>query len=168
MRSSRLCPALHQHMVHGGLLYHAYQSKETLFLRVYEMYRARYLQQVQAVLDQPGLRAALDGYLEYVVGSLTVGVPTRGCLTISTALGRDSLDAPIRAVSQGMMDQLEALLAQRMGRSDATGLLRSTPHDAARLPLAFTHGLVVLERIYPNPARLREDARLILDLLIQA
>lgn len=154
--------------VQRGSLYNAYQGKEAFFLRVFDLYRDRFLAQMRSALDQPSLRDAIDNFFDCVIDSMTAGTPTRGCLSSKTALGGDPIEAPIRAALQGLLDGIEALVGARLARPEEDTGLAIPPQEAARLILTFTRGLVVLERVYQDKQRLRATADMFIGLLFGA
>jgi AcrR family transcriptional regulator len=151
--------------VQRGSLYNAYQGKETFFLRVFDVYRERFLEQIRLSLDKPVLRDALSHFFDYIIDSMMTGTPTRGCLSTKIALGGDVIDEPIRMALQGMLNGLEAILAARFTHAEKEAGLMIAPEQAARLVVTFTRGLVVIERVYQDKARLRATADMLLALL---
>jgi TetR/AcrR family transcriptional repressor of nem operon len=152
--------------VQRGSLYNAYQGKEAFFLRVFDVYRDRFLEQIRLSLEPPRLRDALEGFFAFVIGSMTTGVPTRGCLTTKTALGGDTLEEPMRAALQTLLDPLESLLRERLSRPEKGLRLMLPPQEAARLIVTLTRGIVVMERVYQDEARLRATAASLTALLL--
>lgn len=152
--------------VQRGSLYNAYQGKEALFLRVFDVYRGRFLSQLREALAQPKLRDALSGFFDGAIASMRTGEPSRGCLSTKTALGGEVLEAPIRQALQAMLDELEAMLADRLSRAEKGVALRVPPAEAAQLIVTFTRGLVVIERVYQDEARLHATADMLVALLL--
>ncbi len=149
--------------VQRGSLYNAYGDKETLFLRVFERYHRYWVESARRVLDVPDARDALDGFLDLLIDSLTNETPARSCMSTKTAMGPDIDDPVIRGALNHLLDELEALFARRLAA--ASGQLRLPPHDAARLFITATRGLVVIERLYQDKVRLRQTADILLDAL---
>lgn len=154
--------------VQRGSLYNAYQSKETLFLHVFVRYSEHIFAQVSAALDKPTLRGALRAFFAFMIGSMTTGMPARGCLSTKAAFGRDVIDEPIREALQRMLDGLEAVLAERLARPEKGVRLGVSPQEAARLIVTLTRGIVVIERIYQDKRRLRADAEALTALILGA
>jgi TetR/AcrR family transcriptional repressor of nem operon len=152
--------------VQRGSLYNAYQGKETLFLRAFDIYRDRFLSQLRASLDTPDLEDALRGFFGLVITSMTTGIPTRGCLTTKSAFGAEVLDAPIQEALKSLLDGLEAMLRERLARAGSGAGLAMPAEDAARLIVTFTRGLVVIERVYQDEARMRATAGMLTSLLL--
>ena len=153
--------------VQRGSLYNAYQDKETLFLRVFERYRTQFLEQVAIALDNPDLRAALMGFVDYLIFSMTKGQPSRGCLTTKTALGNDVFHEPIRHALQDMLDGYTRLLKQRLSQPDAAKSLAIPAEQAVELLITFTRGLVVIERVYKDRERLRASSEALLSVILK-
>jgi TetR/AcrR family transcriptional regulator, transcriptional repressor for nem operon len=154
--------------IQRGSLYNAYQGKETLFLRVFDRYRDRFLAQMRQSLEKPRLRDALRSFFDFVIDSMTTGLPTRGCLSTKTALAGDSIEEPIREVLQTMLDGIEGIVTARLSRGEKGVELMLPPEDAARLIVTFTRGLVVIERVYQDKARLHAVADNLSALLLGA
>jgi AcrR family transcriptional regulator len=141
--------------VQRGSLYNAYGDKDSLFLKVFDVYREGYLEKVAEALDKPRLRDALRAFFSYVIASITTGEPTRGCLSTKTALGAQVLEPPLQAALQELLDRTEALLYERIARATEASDLAIAPRQAARLVVTLTRGLVVIERIYGDEKRMR-------------
>jgi TetR/AcrR family transcriptional regulator, transcriptional repressor for nem operon len=152
--------------VQRGSLYNAYHGKEALFLRVFALYRERFLGQLLESLDKPTLRGALKSFLSCVIASMRTGEPTRGCLTTKTALGGETLEQPVREALQGLLDDMEAMLLERLLRVEEGAQLAMPPGDAARLIVTFTRGIVVIERVYQDETRMRATADMLIGLLL--
>ncbi len=144
--------------VQRGSLYNAYQDKETIFLRVFDVYRELFVSQIRESLEKPKLRDALRGFFDLVIDSMTTGVPTRGCLSTKTALGGEFVEEPIRAALTALLDELEALLTERLSKAEKGMHLKLPPRQAARLIITMTRGIVVMERVYQDEKRLRQTA----------
>ncbi|AOB30615.1 TetR family transcriptional regulator [Bordetella sp. H567] len=154
--------------VQRGSLYNAYGDKETLFLRVFGVYREKYVGQMRDALDDADLRTALGRFFGFVIKSMTTGVPTRGCLSSKTALGTEELDDPLREAIRDLLDDIEAALYDRLTRADAQGRLTMDARDAARMIVTMTRGLVVIERVYQDDKHMRRMADLLIGQLVKA
>jgi TetR/AcrR family transcriptional regulator, transcriptional repressor for nem operon len=154
--------------VQRGSLYNAYQGKETLFLRVFDVYKDRFLSQLRDTLDKPKLRDALRSFLETVIDSMTTGEPTRGCLTTKSAFGSNVIEPLVQQALRGLLDAFEMLLLDRLQKGEKGVRLMCPPEDAARLIVTYTRGLVVIERVYQNKARMLATADSLIALLVGA
>ncbi|WP_186250347.1 TetR/AcrR family transcriptional regulator [Burkholderia gladioli] len=153
--------------VQRGSLYNAYQDKETLFLRVFEVYAARFLEGARRTLEAPRLDQALEAFFAYVIASMTTGTPTRGCLSTKTAVAGDRIDEPIRQALAAMLDRFEAVLAARLAQPDPEVEPSVPAKEAAALIITFTRGIVVIERVYQEPRRLHDNARTLVAMLLR-
>jgi TetR/AcrR family transcriptional repressor of nem operon len=154
--------------VQRGSLYNAYKGKETFFLRVFDVYKDRFLSQLRHTLDKPKLRDALRSFLGTVIDSMTTGKPTRGCLTTKSAFGSSVIDPRIQQALQGLLDAFEMLLLDRLQKGEKGVRLMCPPEEAARLIVTFTRGLVVIERVYQDKARMLATADSLIALLVEA
>lgn len=152
--------------VQRGSLYNAYGDKETLFLRVFDVYRDIYVGEMRASLDKPDVAAALRAFFSFAIKSMTTGMPTRGCLSTKTAVGTEDLDEPLRSALRGLLDEIEEALYARLSRPDAQQRLKLAPRAAARMIVTMTRGLVVIERVYQDDKRLRAMADLFVGQLL--
>jgi len=153
--------------VQRGSLYNAYGDKDTLFLKVFEKYRLRFVGQMRDALARPKLRDALRSFFDFVISSMRTGTPTRGCLSTKTALGSEVLDASLQAALRLLLDDIEGALTERLSQ-DPPESLPIPARQAARLIVTFTRGLVVVERIYADEKRLRASADSLIKLLLPA
>jgi AcrR family transcriptional regulator len=144
--------------VQRGSLYHAYGGKEEIFLRVFAEHAARFLAGAAHALDQADKRAALLAFFDFCVDTITQGEPSRGCLSTRTAIdaGRDS--PRVSAAVRKLLDGLEVLVRDALSTIDDDIPLRVDPGAAARLVVAVTRGVAVLERVEHTPAELRAIA----------
>jgi AcrR family transcriptional regulator len=152
--------------VQRGSLYNAYRDKGALFLKVFEVYRRDFLRQLRASLDKPKLHDGLHGFFDCVITSMTTGNPTRGCLSTKTASSTAIVDEPIREAVQGLLDELEGLLGERLAKAQPSDGLRLAPGEAARLIVTLTRGIVIIERVYQDEQRLRATADALIALLL--
>ncbi|SNS90453.1 TetR/AcrR family transcriptional regulator [Actinacidiphila glaucinigra] len=154
--------------VQRGSLYNAYRDKETLFLRVFRDYADAFVAEAAATLDQPDVRRALEDFFDFTIASMTRGTPARGCLSTKTATDTQADAEPIRIAIRGMLDRLEGVMAERLSREDAAGLLTVPPIEAARVLVTMTRGTVVIERVYQDADRLRATARSLIAMVLGA
>jgi AcrR family transcriptional regulator len=152
--------------VQRGSLYNAYKDKGTFFLRVFDVYKNRFLSQLRGTLNEPELRDALRSFLETVIDSMTTGEPARGCLTTKSAFGSDVIEPLVQQALAGMLDAFELLLLDRLQKEEKGIHLTCSPEEAARLIVTFTRGLVVIERVYQDKARMLATADSLIALLV--
>jgi AcrR family transcriptional regulator len=144
--------------VQRGSLYNAYHDKETLFLRVFEGYADQVLAEAAEALAHRTVDQALHGFFDFTIASMTSGTPTRGCLPTQPAIAPRAEGERIRAALGDLLDNLERLLRERLSTDEARSRLTIPPAEAARVLITISRGIVVMERVYQDPARLRATA----------
>lgn len=149
-----------------GSLYNAYHDKETLFLRVFDDYAEQFLADAAQALAQPIIDHALRDFFDFTITSMTTGVPTRGCLTTKTAIDIKADGERIRAALRDLLDKMERLLHERLSTDEARSRLAIPPAEAARVLITMTRGIVVMERVYQDPERLRATATSLINTLL--
>jgi AcrR family transcriptional regulator len=150
-----------------GSLYNAYGDKEKIFVLAFERYHRQILAMCREALSNPDLRTALETFFEKLIALMTSpgeGAHTRGCLTTKTAADETAQGEMILSALRGLLDGMEALLAERLQQA---GKLPLAPQEGARLLVTLTRGLVIIERVYSDPARLRASAAALIDLLLK-
>lgn len=154
--------------VQRGSLYHAYGGKEQLFTKIFGQFAEEFLAGAERALDADDPRQALTDLFDYCIASITTGTPSRGCLSTRTAV--EAAEPQVDAAVQAMLDGLEERVATMLTRTTsarARSALSVPPRDAARLVVAMTRGLAVLERVYGDPARLRDTAATLVTALLR-
>lgn len=154
-----------------GSLYHAYGDKRALFLRAFARYRERFLANVRKALAGGTPEQALHQYLRFSIRTICEAEddgPSRGCLTTKTATDETAMDEAIRGALRGLLDAVRGLLEERLAAPDARARLALPPAAAARLLVTATRGLVVMERVYADPAQLRAIADDLVQVLFPA
>ncbi|MDQ0510053.1 TetR/AcrR family transcriptional regulator [Ancylobacter amanitiformis] len=149
--------------VQRGSLYNAYGGKEALFIAAYRRYQARYIEGVRRALAPPDLRAALTGLFAFSIDYIRT--ERRGCLTTKTAIDEEAGSPAIRAALRQQMGDLHACLVERLSRSAPA--LRLPVETTADLIVTQTRGIVVMERIHDDPARLKAGADALVGLLLK-
>jgi hypothetical protein len=139
-----------------------------IFLRVFSLYRAKYVEQMLATLQAPTLRGALESFFDFAINSMTTGTPTRGCLSTKTIVGTEAPDEAIKAQVKALLDDIETALSERISRADEQDNLALDPIAAAQLIVTLTRGLVVIERTYQDKQRLQNVAHSLLSTLFKA
>jgi len=150
-----------------GSLYNAYGDKAQIFVLAFERYHRQILELAREALSHPDLRIALETFSEKLIALMTSpgeGAHTRGCLTTKTAADETAQGEIILTALQGLLDGMEALLTERLQKA---GKLSLPPQEGARLMVTLTRGLVIMERVYSDPARLRASAAALIDLLLK-
>jgi AcrR family transcriptional regulator len=134
--------------VQRGSLYHAYGDKETIFLRAFDLYAARFLADAEASLEGEDAARMLRRFFETVIANMTSGSPPRGCLTTKTATDGSIVSEHIRQKLQDRLNRLASLVETALDRPAVQRQLALTPADAANVVVTFTRGLAVMERVY--------------------
>ncbi|WP_395408808.1 TetR/AcrR family transcriptional regulator [Pseudoduganella sp. UC29_106] len=150
-----------------GSLYNAYGDKEKIFVLAFKRYHRQILATCRDALAHPDLRIALETYFEKLIALMTSigeGAHTRGCLTTKTAADETAKGEMILGALRGLLDGMEVLLTERLQKA---GKLPLAPQEGARLIVTLTRGLVIMERVYSEPARLRASAAALIDLLLK-
>jgi AcrR family transcriptional regulator len=151
-----------------GSLYNAYKDKEGLFLAAYARYGERLLAEAQRALSAPRAEDALANFFNWAIQSMTTGTPARGCLTTKTATDFTADTPRIRAALAQFLEALEATVARRLREPQAQGVLSVPPADAAKLVVAMSRGLVVMERVHQDRRKLRAYVKPLLKALFKA
>ena len=146
--------------VQRGSLYHAYGGKEHIFLKAFDGFAASFLDGAAVALAVDDPRSGLTRFFDYCIESITSGSPSRGCLSTRTAVEAEA--EPVRRSVRKLLDDLEELVCKALADAELT----VKPREAARLVVATTRGLAVLERVYDDPRRLRDTARTLVRTLL--
>ena len=148
-----------------GSLYNAYRDKETIFLLAYKRHIANFMREIQAALEHPEADRALRDFFGVAIKSITTGEPTRGCLTTKTATDANANSVVIREALRAFLDDLEHAVQIRLEVEEARTRLTLPPADAARLVVTLLRGIIVMERVYADPKRLKKTADSLIKIL---
>jgi AcrR family transcriptional regulator len=152
--------------IQRGSLYNAYGDKEQLFLLAFERYSGRFLDSVRQALSNPDPAAALTALFKGAIANMSVGAPTRGCLTTKTALELPLAGKAIEARVRRLIEDFTALIRDALSTPAARQKLSCDPAVAADLAVTFTRGLAVMERAYRNPRHLEKMAQQFVRILL--
>jgi TetR/AcrR family transcriptional repressor of nem operon len=129
----------------SGSLYAAFGSKEQLYVRALERYRALQAGGLVKILDnateiRPAVRQVLTGMIEADVAD-----PSRGCLVVNAATQRGDDPVTVERVAAAMR-QVESALAGALERAKSRGELSQdkNPVELARFLTTFVQGLRVV------------------------
>jgi TetR/AcrR family transcriptional regulator, transcriptional repressor for nem operon len=136
--------------VQRGSLYNAYGDKETIFLRAFDIYAARFQAAVEAILEGEDAGRMLRRFFETAISNMTSGSPPRGCLTTKTATDGSIASEHIRQKLQDRLNRLASLVEAALDRPAVRRQLALKPADAASVVVTFTRGLAVMERVYSD------------------
>lgn len=152
--------------VQRGSLYHAYGGKEEIFLRAFGSYATDFLDGAAEALRQPDKRSALKAFFDFCVTTITRGEPSRGCFSTRAAIDAGA-DAPdVEAAVRTLLDDLETVVRRGLLAIDDGRPLALDPAAAARLVVATTRGIAVLERVHYDRAELDGIAASLISVLL--
>lgn len=149
--------------VQRGSLYNAYGDKEAIFLRAFDQYAAEFLEAAGRALAEGDPAARLRKFFEMVVINMTSGAPPRGCLTTRTALDAAVSSPAVRQRVQDLLGRLERLVSEAIGAAPSRPTIDAD--QLARVVVAFTRGLAVMERAGYGRKQLKEAASTFADIL---
>jgi AcrR family transcriptional regulator len=163
LRGTSLADIARDAGVQRGSLYHAFGSKEALFLTAYARYAEAYLAALGAALAGPGpLRARLQGFFDVAIRNFCAGAPPAGCPTTRALMEIPAAPEPgdeaLREAFATLLRRVQALLEAALRAGAARGEFAGDPARAAALLLSVARGLVVLERAFGDEAELRAIA----------
>lgn len=146
-----------------GSLYHAYGSKETLFLTAYQRYAQDYLATLAAALATGTLQQRLEAFFAAVIANFHAGIPPRGCPTtrglMEVGTAGAGLDEAARAAFAGLLRDVAALVEAALRDGAGHGEFAGDPVRGAWHLVTIARGLVVIERAFGDEAQLRAIAR---------
>jgi AcrR family transcriptional regulator len=149
--------------VQRGSLYHAFGSKEALFLAAYHRYSGNYLVAVEKVFAGDNLRDSLTAFFDMTIRNFRSGTPPRGCPTtrglmeLDTSAG-DGPDEEAREAFAALVTRVTQLIEDAFSRATARGEFSGDASAAAWQIATVTRGLAVLERAFDDEAQLRKIA----------
>jgi TetR/AcrR family transcriptional regulator, transcriptional repressor for nem operon len=152
--------------VQRGSLYHAYGSKEEIFLRAFAGYAEQFLAGVARALDRPDKRTALLSFFDFSIRAITADVPSRGCLSTRTAIDASATSPRVETAVRELLDHLEGLVYERLAATEEGVSLTVDPRAAARLVVTTTRGLAVMEFAGFDRAQLGDIATTLTDSLL--
>lgn len=152
--------------VQRGSLYNAYGDKEELFMRAFEGYAARFLDEVRNALDARDAKQALQRFFGVAIANMTSGFPPRGCLTTKAATDGSIHSLRIHQRVQRILEDLEVIVRMAMSREPMRAGLALEPPDAAKVIVTFTRGLAVMERVHQDPKWLKQAAAALVRILL--
>ncbi|MFT4190994.1 MAG: TetR/AcrR family transcriptional regulator [Comamonas sp.] len=153
--------------VQRGSLYHAYGSKEHLFLLAFDQYAERVLAESRAALDAPSAKAALQRFFDVSITSMTADSPPRGCFTTKTAIESGLIGSAAYDRVRLLLGKLETTVIDALSHAKIRDSLNTRPDKAAKIVIAFTRGLAVMERVHHDPKQLRAVSLSLIELLVK-
>ncbi|WP_433502837.1 TetR/AcrR family transcriptional regulator [Pseudonocardia halophobica] len=152
--------------VQRGSLYHAYGGKEEIFVRAFREYTDRFLARAAEALSRPDKRSALLSFLDFCLESITLGSPSRGCLSTRTAVEAATESGRARTAVRTFLDELETVVHDGLAAIDDGAELQVDLRAAARLIVTSTRGIAVLERVGHSLPELRAVAETLVSSLL--
>jgi AcrR family transcriptional regulator len=145
-------------------LYAAFGDKERLFRKAIERYRNGPAGYLQAALEEPTARRAIERLLRSAADELTNPHRPRGCFAVQGALACGDEAEPIRKEMCDLRGAAVDALRRRFERARSEGDLPSdsNPSDLARHAATIMHGLAVQAAGVATRAQLRRVVELVL------
>lgn len=140
-----------------GSLYHAFGSKQELFLRALRHYGDTQVAALAERLRAPGpVKERLRAALHLLAESDLADPDLRGCLAVNTSAELLGAGREAAEVIRGVFDRIEAVLQKAVEEGRCTGEInaRCDPHEIASGLLATIVGMHVLARTADGPERL--------------
>ncbi|MGP4014341.1 TetR/AcrR family transcriptional regulator [Saccharopolyspora sp. 5N708] len=153
--------------VQRGSLYHAYGSKEEIFVRAFREYTKPFLAGAAEALTKPDKRTALVAFFEFCIQTFTAGSPSHGCLSTRTAIDASADSPRVRSAVREFLDALEGVVHDGLAAIDDGSDLAVDLRSAARLVVVTTRGLAVMERVGLEPAGLTDTAASLVTALLR-
>lgn len=144
--------------VQRGSLYNAYGGKEELFLRAFEVYSTRFLDEAKTALSADTAELALRNFFRVAIANMTRGTPAQGCLTTKTATEIEAAGPRIHLRLRQLIDDLKDIAGKAFSKPHIAKDMALPPEDAAEVFVTFTRGLAVMERVYREEPRLYQTA----------
>ena len=144
--------------------YFAFKSKEALFERVLERYRAERMGYVEAALNEPTARCVAERILYALIDSQTDPRCPPGCLAINNALPAAGTNDPVRLMVAEVRRDLQSRLESRFRQAVQEGDLGkdADPEMLARFILTVAWGMAIEAQSGTTRAQLRATAAMAL------
>lgn len=152
--------------VQRGSLYHAYGGKKAIFVRAFQRYTEDFVAGAVEALRQPDRRGALEAFFGYCIELITRGEPSNGCLSTRTAMDAGAEAPEVEAAVRGLLEELNAAVYHALTTIDDELTMTLDPRAAARLVVATTRGIAVMERVHYERAELTDIARSLITALL--
>ncbi|MCY1640535.1 TetR/AcrR family transcriptional regulator [Methylorubrum sp. SL192] len=142
--------------VQRGSLYNAFGDRETIFIKAFSLYSENLIKTSRESLNGLSAKEKLENFFDLIITNMTLGIPSRGCLTTKTAIDGSLANDKILHKVRELVSSLEFVVAQSFTGFEDQLLL--PPPEAASLVVVFTRGLAVMERIHGSSQKLRRSA----------
>jgi AcrR family transcriptional regulator len=150
-------------------LYAAFGNKHDLFMKAIDRYAATIGRQpLDAFLEEPDIRRAVEAYFETTVRCVTSPNRPRGCLIMNVAGERAANDPEVRKSMSDAYDIRVSTIAERLATACDNGQLPADtdPASLARMITSVMHSLAARARAGGSRKELSELAQNFLNLLI--
>lgn len=163
VRGASLVDIARDAQVQRGSLYHAYGSREALFLKAYSRYRDSYMRAIDAALSGVDLETQLRAFFAAAIANFADGDPPRGCPTTRGLMELDRYEdqtmadqarSAFAALLTDVQDRLEKAFTAGVARGDFSG----DPASAARIIFTIARGMVVINDAFQNRTLLDDIA----------
>ncbi|MCX4409456.1 TetR/AcrR family transcriptional regulator [Streptomyces sp. NPDC059837] len=151
-----------------GSLYNAFGGKRQLFDLALRRYLDAHAAAMDALLEEPGpVKERLRKTLHLLAETDLADPDRRGCLAMNTAMEFGHSDAPLTAMTRGMLDRTDRALQALVEEGQRAGEItrERDAKDLAALLLNTVTGLRVMARIESGPERIRRAIDTTVDLL---
>lgn len=142
--------------VQRGSLYHAYQNKNTLFIKAFEQYSQTFLTTVRNVLEVPCARDAFAALFDLLLKRLIEDKDKKGCFSTRTIMEASQESPAIGQQLRDFIDGFEHVIACRLEQAQQHNQFAADPRTTAQYVVAMTRGAAVIERIYDDGDRVRQ------------
>lgn len=147
--------------INRGSIYGTFGDKQGLFLAVLDHYFEKIARPMIAELANPDPRRAVAGMLGSIIRRTSDPRLPRGCLNTNSSLECPGIGDPISRRVAGGLGQQEAAIYRVLHRAQVEGRLESNlgARALARFFVAVAQGMNVVNKATPDPAILRDIAR---------
>jgi TetR/AcrR family transcriptional repressor of nem operon len=137
-------------------LYAAFGDKASLFLKVLDHYHDQLLARSAQILSEgANARAAIEGWLTYLVPRCSGEKGRKGCLSVNTLTDGGVDDAAVRKSIANFNARLESLIVKRLEAGRAEFSAGFDPAAAARTIIALYIGLMAMAKHKPSPEQVK-------------
>lgn len=145
-------------------LYAAFGDKEALFSKALDRYSSSQAGYINAALDAPTAREAVERLLYRTAGQMCAGKHPAGCLLVQGALASGDKGESVRRELAMRRDQARAAIFQRLRRAKKEGDLppHADPAALARYVMTVVNGMAVQGAGGASPKDLRRVAEIAL------
>jgi TetR/AcrR family transcriptional repressor of nem operon len=137
-------------------LYAAFGDKASLFLKVLDHYHDQFITRSERVLSEgANARAAIEGWLTYLVPRCSGEAGRNGCLSVNTLTDGGLDDAAVKKSIANFNARLERLILKRLKAAPAEFSADFDADAAARTIIALYIGLMAMAKHKPLPGQVK-------------